>query len=97
MVYTMLYIIIYTIKRRVVYTSIYTMKQSKVYTIRYTIVCTQVYTMGYIYGLYHDIYYHIPILYIPWHIPKVLYTTFRVVYTMRQPSRWSIASGSFTT
>jgi hypothetical protein len=31
-----------------------------------------VYTMVYIYGLYHDIY-HLPLLYIPWYIPKVVY------------------------
>jgi hypothetical protein len=46
-----------------------------------------VYTMVYIYGIYHDIY-HLPLWYIPWYIPKVVYTTFGVVYTMRQPSRW---------
>jgi hypothetical protein len=51
----------------------------------YTII-VMVYTMVYIYGIYHDIY-HLPFLYIPWYIPKVVYTTFGVVYTMRQPSR----------
>jgi hypothetical protein len=69
-----------------VYTIIYTM----VYTITYTMVYTMivmVYTMVYIYGIYHDIY-HLPLLYIPWYIPKVVYTTFGVVYTMGQPSRW---------
>ncbi len=45
-----------------------------------------VYTMVYIYGIYHGIY-HLPLLYMPWYIPKVVYTTFGVVYTMRQPSR----------
>jgi hypothetical protein len=114
MVYTMVSIIEYTIKRRVVYTSIYTMIHSKVYTIIYTMVYTiiytmvyiymvytmivMVYTMVYIYGIYHDIY-PLPLLYIPWYIPKVVYTTFGVVYTMRQPSRWvpvtESASGCF--
>jgi hypothetical protein len=42
--------------------------------------------MVYICGIYHDVY-HFPLLYIPWYIPKVVYTTFGVVYTMRQPSR----------
>jgi hypothetical protein len=53
-----------------------------------------VYTMLYIYGIYHDIY-HLPLLYIPWYIPKVVYTTFGVtwVYTMGQPSRWSPGPG----
>ncbi len=90
MVYTMIYIMVYTraIKRRVVYTSIYTMIHSKVYTIIYTMVYTIIYTMVYIYGIYHDINY-LPLLYIPWYIPKVVYTTFGVVYTMRQPSRWA--------
>jgi hypothetical protein len=48
-----------------------------------------VYAMVYIYGIYHDIH-HLPLLYIPWYIPKVVTTTFGVVYTvtMRQPSRW---------
>jgi hypothetical protein len=51
----------------------------------YTMI-VMVYTMVYIYGIYHDIYY-LPLWYIPWYIPKVVYTTFGVVYTMRQPSR----------
>ena len=51
----------------------------------YTMI-VMVYTMVYIYGIYHDIY-HLPLLYIPWYIPKVVYTTFGVVYTMGQPSR----------
>ena len=51
----------------------------------YTMI-VMVYTMVYIYGIYHDIY-HLPLWYIPWYIPKVVYTTFGVVYTMRQPSR----------
>jgi hypothetical protein len=38
--------------------------------------------------IYHDIY-HLPLLYTPWYIPKVVYTTYGVVYTMRQPSRWT--------
>ena len=50
------------------------------------IMLVMVYTMVYIYGIYHDIY-HLPLWYIPWYIPKVVYTTFGVVYTMRQPSR----------
>ena len=45
-----------------------------------------VYTMLYGYGIYHDVY-HLPILYIPWYIPKMVYATFGVVYTMRQPFR----------
>jgi hypothetical protein len=49
-----------------------------------------VHTMVYIYGIYHDIY-HLLIVYIPRYIPKVVYTTFGVVYTMRQPSRWRAA------
>ena len=53
-----------------------------------------VYTMVYIYGLYHDIY-HLPLLYIPWYIPKVIITTFGVVYTMRQPSRSRLATIRF--
>jgi hypothetical protein len=42
----------------------------------YTMI-VMVYTMVYIYGtmMYHDLY-HLPILYIPWYIPKVVYTTF---------------------
>jgi hypothetical protein len=48
----------------------------------YTMI-VMVYTLVYIYGIYHDIY-HLPILNIPWHIPKVVYTTFGVVYTIRQ-------------
>jgi hypothetical protein len=52
----------------------------------YTMI-VMVYTMVYIYGIYHGIY-HLPLLYIPLYIPKVVYTTFGVVYTMRQPSRW---------
>ena len=59
-----------------------------VYTISimvYTMI-VMVYTMVYIYGIYHDIY-HLSLWYIPWYIPKVVYTTFGVVYTMRQPSR----------
>ena len=51
----------------------------------YTMI-VMVYTMVYIHGIYHDIY-HLPLLYIPWYIPKVVYSTFGVVYTMRQPSR----------
>ena len=51
----------------------------------YTMI-VMVYTMVYIYGIYHDIY-HLSLWYIPWYIPKVVYTTFGVVYTMRQPSR----------
>ena len=50
----------------------------------YTLIA-MVYTMVCIYGIYHGIY-HLPLLYIPWYIPKVVYTTFGVVYTMRQPS-----------
>jgi hypothetical protein len=42
--------------------------------------------MVYIYGIYHDIY-HLSFRYTPWYISKVVYTTFGVVYTMRQPSR----------
>ena len=64
----MIYIIVYTIKRRVVYTSIYTMIHSKVYTIIYTMVYTIIYTMVYIYGIYHDsngIYHGIYLWYIP--------------------------------
>ena len=42
-------------------------------------------------GIYQGIY-HLDILLIPWYIPwyiaKVVYTTFGVVYTMTQPSRW---------
>jgi hypothetical protein len=55
----------------------------------YTMI-VMVYTMVYIYGIYHDIYH---LLYIPWYIPKVVYTTFGVVYTMRQPSRWTMIPG----
>jgi hypothetical protein len=51
-----------------------------------------VYIMVYIYGIHHDIY-HLPLWYIPWYIPKVVYTTFGVVYTMRQPSRWGRGTG----
>ena len=47
-----------------------------------------VYTMVFWNGIYHDIYY-LPISFISWYIPKVVYTTFGVVYTMRQPSRWT--------
>jgi hypothetical protein len=49
-----------------------------------------VYTIVYIYRIYHDMY-HLPLLYIPWYIPQVVYTTFGVVYTMGQPSRWRTA------
>jgi hypothetical protein len=53
-----------------------------IYTMVYTIFLLYIYR-----GIYHGIY-HLPILYIPWYIPKVVYITFGVVYTMRQPSRW---------
>jgi hypothetical protein len=57
----------------------------------YTMI-VMVYTMVYVYGIYHDTY-HLPLLYIPWYIPKVVYTTFGVVYTMRQPSRCGPPAG----
>jgi hypothetical protein len=57
-----------------------------VYTMMAYTMIVIVYTMVYIHGIYHDIY-HLPLLNIPWYIPKVVYTTFGVVYTMRQPSR----------
>jgi hypothetical protein len=69
-VYTIIYTMVYTITI-IAYTMVYTM---------IVMVCTMVY----IYGICHDIY-HLLILYKPWHIPKVVYTTFGVVYTMRQP------------
>ncbi len=50
-----------------------------------------VYTMVYIYGIYHDVY-HLPLLYIPWCIPKVVYTTFGLVYAMGQPSRCQVVT-----
>jgi hypothetical protein len=71
MIYTNVYIIVYTM----IYTIIV-----MVYTIVYTIFLLYIY-----HGIYHGIY-HLPISYIPWYIPKVVYTTFGVVYTMRQPS-----------
>ena len=33
--------------------------------------------------------------YIPWYIAKVVYTTFGVVYTMTQPSRWTGRAGAW--
>jgi hypothetical protein len=77
MIYTNVYIMVYTM----IYTIIV-----MVYTIVYTIFLLYIY-----HGIYHGIY-HLPISYIPWYIPKVVYTTFGVVYTnhtMRQPSRWA--------
>ncbi len=60
----------------------------------YTMI-VMVYTMLMYYGQNHDIY-HLPILYIPWYIPKMVNTTFEVVYAMRQPSRCLSAGGLHT-
>jgi hypothetical protein len=86
-VYTMIYIQVYTLLYTMIYTNVYTMVYIMVYT-TIVMIYDMVYTIFLLYiyhGIYHGIY-HLHFC-LPWYIPKVVYTTFGVVYTMRQPSR----------